>query len=263
MIDSWRGRQALLGVLAVLMSVSANCASLADTIETISPSVVGVGAAYPARVPTGGKPPRRLVGSGFVVNVDGESYVVTNAHVLPSDLDVDGQERYAIFVGRGNSAQQRFASLVASDPLHDLALLSFDGASLPAMRLANEAKVRPGDRVAFTGFPIGGVLGLYPATHEGIVAAITPVARTADNDRQLSAVQLRRMRDPFDVYQLDAIAYPGNSGSAVYLAETGEVIGVMNSVFVKESRENLLSRPSGIAYVIPVVHLIELLEARD
>jgi S1-C subfamily serine protease len=68
------------------------------------------------------------------------------------------------------------------------------------------------------------------------------------------------MRNPFDVYQLDAIAYPGNSGSAVYRASTGEVIGVMNSVFVKESRESLLSAPSGIAYAIPVRHLRALLE---
>jgi len=36
----------------------------------------------------------------------------------------------------------------------------------------------------------------------------------------------------------------------------------MNSVFVKESRENLLARPSGIAYAIPVVHLTRLLQRR-
>ncbi|MDP5072164.1 MAG: serine protease, partial [Congregibacter sp.] len=68
------------------------------------------------------------------------------------------------------------------------------------------------------------------------------------------------LRRPFDVYQLDAIAYPGNSGSAVYRVITGEVIGVMNSVFVKESRETLLSAPSGISFAIPVKHLRALLE---
>ena len=86
------------------------------------------------------------------------------------------------------------------------------------------------------------------------------MARVADNARELSPAQLRAMRDPFNVFQLDAIAYPGNSGSPVYLAETGEVIGVVNSVFVKESREAVLERPSGISYAIPVRYLHALLE---
>jgi S1-C subfamily serine protease len=104
------------------------------------------------------------------------------------------------------------------------------------------------------------VLGLYPVTHRGMVSAITPVARTADAARDLNAVQLQRMRNPFDVFQLDATAYPGNSGSPVYDPETGAVIGVVNSVFVKESRESVLERPSGISYVIPVTWVRELLD---
>ena len=37
----------------------------------------------------------------------------------------------------------------------------------------------------------------------------------------------------FDVYQLDATAYPGNSGSPLLDADSGKVLGVINSVFVK------------------------------
>jgi S1-C subfamily serine protease len=51
---------------------------------------------------------------------------------------------------------------------------------------------------------------------------------------------------------LDATAYPGNSGSPLYIPETGEVVGVINKVFVKESREAVLEKPSGITYAIPV-----------
>lgn len=233
---------------------------LPDLLERLTPSVVGVGAAYPLRAPTGGRPPRRLMGTGFVVQAGDDSYVVTNAHVIPTDLDSDGREQVAVFSGRGNASTQRFARVLKNDPEHDLAVLSYEGARLPAMSLASDDRVRPGERVAFTGFPIGAILGLYPITHEGIVSAITPVARPADQGRQLDAVQMSRLRRPFDVYQLDAIAYPGNSGSAVYRITTGEVIGVMNSVFVKESRETLLSAPSGIAYAIPVRHLRGLLK---
>jgi S1-C subfamily serine protease len=239
---------------------TAGAEALPDLLERLTPSVVGVGAAYPARVPTGGRPPRRLMGTGFIVQAGGQSVVVTNAHVIPDDLDSDGREQLAIFSGRGATGEQRFATLLRSDPQHDLAILAYEGPRLPPMTLASDDRVRPGERVAFTGFPIGAVLGLYPTTHEGIVSVITPMARVADRGRDLSAVQLQRMRNPFDVYQLDAIAYPGNSGSAVYRVETGEVIGVMNSVFVKESRESLLSAPSGISYAIPVQHLRVLLE---
>ena len=63
---------------------------------------------------------------------------------------------------------------------------------------------------------------------------------------------IRAMRDPFDVLQLDATAYPGNSGSPVYDPATGHVLGVLNSVLVKDSKESALERPTGISYAIPV-----------
>lgn len=252
--------------LAVLSTVSlfatsseAEPSSLADRIETISPSVVGVGTAYPTRTPTNGQPSQRLLGSGFAVESSIGSFIVTNAHVVFRDLDSERREHLAIFIGSGKKVGMRFARLVAEDTAHDLALLKYDGPQLPPLELAKEV-ARPGDRVAFTGFPIGAVLGLYAATHEGIVSAITPIARPVNRSGDLNATQLRRLRTPFDVYQLDAIAYPGNSGSAVYRQHDGKVIGVMNSVYVKESREELLSQPSGIAYAIPSSHLAQLLE---
>ena len=58
------------------------------------------------------------------------------------------------------------------------------------------------------------------------------------------------------------MAYPGNSGSPVYDVESGEVIGIINMVFVKATRESALSQPSGITYAIPVNHLQSLLEER-
>ena len=68
------------------------------------------------------------------------------------------------------------------------------------------------------------------------------------------------MRNPFVVYQLDIVAYPGNSGSPVYNVETGEVIGVVNSVFVKGTKESVLEKPSGISYAIPVRYVHDLLK---
>ena len=60
--------------------------------------------------------------------------------------------------------------------------------------------------------------------------------------------------------QLDATAYPGNSGSPVYDPETGDVIGIINMVLVKGTKESALSQPSGITYAVPSRHLQGLLD---
>lgn len=246
-------------VLLFLLSPPGWAASLADVIDRVRPAVVGVGTAYPPRQPIGGERPNQLRGTGFAVG-DGR-LVVTNSHVLPELLDYENRQVLAVFAGRGREARVREARVVARDPAHDLALLQIEGEPLATLPLGDGSGVREGDEVAFTGFPIGAVLGLFPVTHRGIVSAITPMARVADSARDLSPAQLRGRREPFNVFQLDAVAYPGNSGSPVYLANTGKVIGVVNSVFVKESREAVLERPSGISYAIPVRYLHVLLDS--
>ena len=60
--------------------------------------------------------------------------------------------------------------------------------------------------------------------------------------------------------QLDATAYPGNSGSPLYDPETGAVYGIVNMVFVKGTKENALSHPSGITYAIPANYIRGLVE---
>ena len=77
--------------------------------------------------------------------------------------------------------------------------------------------------------------------------------------RVLNSKMIRAMRDPFDVLQLDATAYPGNSGSPVYAQATGKVLGVINSVLVKETKEAAITKPSGISYAIPVKFVRDLL----
>ena len=121
--------------------------------------------------------------------------------------------------------------------------------------------LREGEEVAFTGFPIGLVLGLQPVTHRGIVSAVTPIVMPVMSSATLTAAQIKRARQPFEVYQLDATAYPGSSGSPVYDVETGRVVAVINSVFVKESKEAMLHNPSAISYAIPSAYVNALLEA--
>jgi serine protease Do len=252
-------QKVVVALLVLLSPPAAWPASLPDVIDQIRPSIVGVGTAYPPRQPNRNGDAVTYRGTGFVVG-NGRQ-VITNAHVIPDKLDVDHNESIAIFSGRGAEAKAHSVRVVSTDKEHDLALLEFQGATLPAMQLGDSDTVREGQEIAFTGFPMGMVLGLYPVTHRGIVAAITPMARPAENARTINAAQMRRLRNLFDAFQLDATAYPGNSGSPVYEPDTGRVVGVINSVVVKESKESILEKPSGISYAIPVSHVRNLLKA--
>jgi len=244
--------------VVVLLSLGMACASaddtLANTIDRIKPSVVGVGTFHPTA-----QPRNRLLGTGFAVS-DGR-HIVTNQHVLPTSLDRERREELVVFI-HGTSTMRR-AEQVATAPRHDLALLRIAGDPLPVVSLGDSDRVREGHTVAVTGFPIGAVIGLFPATHIGIVASISPVVIPADRASELDAATIRRMRDAFPIFQLDLTAYPGNSGSPLYHPRTGSVVGVLNMVFVRAGRERALDRPSGISYAIPVNHVRDLLHQAD
>lgn len=240
----------------VLIYSSVASANLVDTVSMVKPSVVGIGIYTPT-----GRQKNQLFGTGFVIG-DG-TYIVTNNHVIDKELDDNLLQKLAVFTGKGPAAKVRLAKLIATDEEHDLAILKIEGQPLPALTLAQSNFLREGSSIAFTGFPIGAVLGLYPVTHRGIIAAVTPTIIPVDDSRQISIAMLKRLRDPYLVYQLDATAYPGNSGSAMYDVKSGEVVGIINKVFVQESKETVISKPSGITYAIPVKYLHALLKKHN
>lgn len=242
----------VLGAWLGLLSVSA-AADMVQAIERIKPSIVMVGVFKKT-----GSPRFTLRGTGFVVG-DG-SIVATNAHVLPDLMD-DGDASLAILVGSlpGEQRGRQARSLVV-DKGHDLALLKIDGPPMPALALRDSDSVKEGQMIAFTGFPIGEVLGFAPVTHRGMVSAVTPIALPSPNARELRASVIRRIQTgSFNVFQLDATAYPGNSGGPLFDAETGEVLGVINMILVKATKEAMLTQPSGISYAIPANYLRDLL----
>jgi S1-C subfamily serine protease len=242
------------GFLLIILTLSigeAN-AELGDVIAKVKPSVVGIGLHTPT-----GRPQNTLRGTGFVI-ADG-LHIVTNNHVLPKYLESELLQKMAVFIGTGENAIVRQATIVGRDDYHDLAILKIGGEPLPALKLASSDYQREGSYIAFTGFPIGAILGLYPVTHRGIIASLTPVIIPVVSSEQISPIMLKKMRNPYLVYQLDATAYPGNSGSAMYYMKTGEVLGIINKVFIQGSKEAVISKPSGITYAIPVKHLHELM----
>ena len=227
--------------------------SLPDTITRIKPGIVGVGTYKKTR-----RPPAIVFATGFAV-LDG-NHVLTNAHAIPKKLDKRHKEFFALFVGQGQDGAVLEATVVTIDEEHDLCLLSFEGKALPPMVLGDDSLVKEGEIYAFTGYPIGTVLGLYAATHRGMISAITPIALPSNAIRPLDKKLASRLQSPYTVFQLDATAYPGNSGSPLYDFNSGEVIGIINKVFVQGTKENAITDPSGITYAIPVQHVKKLLD---
>lgn len=201
-------------------------------------------------------------GTGFVVT-DG-LHVLTNAHVIPEE--VPGRVDRGIAVQLWTPESQwlmRSATLIRKDVTHDLALLQIDGPPAPALKLA--AKEAPeGTAIVLMGFPIGGALGYAHVTHRGIVSARTAIVPPAVGPQGLSERAVRQLRQgSFEVVQLDATAYPGNSGGPVIDVEAGEVVGVVSMVLVKGTREAALSAPSGISYAVPVRNAKDMLTDTD
>lgn len=226
--------------------------SLADTVEKIKPSIVGVGTFLPKRSPRA-----LFLGTGFVVGSG--NLVVTNAHVIPETLDTQHLEEVAVFYRNGKDEKIVTAKQIAVDKEHDLAILQLSEGQLPPFKLGRAAAVREGQLYAFTGYPMGMMLGLYPVTHRGIISSITPTIIPLISAGQLNEKLMKRLQAPYLVFQLDATAYPGNSGSPLYDPESGEAVGVINKVFIQEGKENAISKPSGITYAIPITHLENLL----
>lgn len=242
----------LLVAMMLLGAVAATSASadLVEAVRKVQPSVVGI-TTFRVMRPLAS----HLAGTGFAVG-DGR-HIVTNAHVIRIDPG-KGQQALFALVRNGSEVDRRTLTIVAEDPAHDLALLRMSGEPLPAISLREDPELLPeGSSIAVTGFPIGTVLGLYPATQTGIVSARPPNISPQPDSRFLDAAFVTAPR--YEVYQLDMVAYPGHSGSPLYSAKTGEVVGILNATFIKSTREKVITDPSGIAYAIPAGFIRQIL----
>ena len=169
---------------AALTPLTVAASDLPSTIQRIKPSIVGIGTVLLTR-----RPPVGLRATGFVV-ADGR-YVITNAHSIVPKSRRKRAEYLAVLTNAHSSGARR-ATVIKVDEVHDLALLQIEGSPLPSLKIANSERVREGELYAFTGFPIGIVLGFFPVTHRGIVSAVTPIAIPQISSRSLSTAMVKR-----------------------------------------------------------------------
>jgi serine protease Do len=231
-------------------------ADWSDTVARVKPSIVVVGTYQATR-----NPRFRFRGTGFAVG--NGSLVATNAHAILKKRDTEQQETLMVLTRLPDGKiMQRQAVRVATDPEHDLALLRVAGPPFTPLQLGDPGEVREGRLYLFTGYPLGEALGAFPVTHRAMISAIAPVAIPTAGANKLKTQLIQRLTSgTFEIFQLDGTAYPGNSGSPLYDPSSGEVVGVINMVFVKGTKEAALTDPSGISYAIPAAHLADLLNS--
>ena len=155
------------------------------------------------------------LGSGFVLWADG--YILTNYHVVR-----DAKEIVVKLLDR----REFVAKVTGYDERSDLALLHIDATGLPAARLGDSNKLRPGQWVLAIGAPFGFD---YSVT-AGIVSA---KGRALDSEQYV----------PF--IQTDVAINPGNSGGPLFNI-AGEVIGINSQIYSQSGGYQ------GVSFSIPI-----------
>jgi serine protease Do len=242
-------------MLALLMLAATACAGLPEAVERVKPSVVAVGTFLKTRSPA-----FVFLGTGFAVG-DG-TLIATNAHVVSAKPKLESGETLMVLVHQRGTRDPnaREAKAVGLDQEHDLALLRIAGAPLPAVKFGDSDTVRDGQSIAFTGFPIGQVLGFHAVTHRGIVSSLTAVALPVANASQLDARTVERLKAaPIPLFQLDATIYAGNSGSPLYDEGSGEVLGIVNMGQLRGMKDPVIGQASNISFAVPIRFLQNLI----
>ena len=174
--------------------------SAADMIRGVATVLVDRG----YRVERGMGMPDRILGSAFFVDKSG--LLITNYHVIASEVD-PGYEGYSrMYIRMGDSASVRVpAKVVGWDKAMDLALIRAEVTPEYVFSVAD--RVIPG--VGETVYAIGSPGGLEKTVTRGIVSALG-----------------RRFLQIGDVMQIDAMVNHGNSGGPV-VDEEGRLVGIV------------------------------------
>lgn len=162
--------------------------------------------------------PQEGQGSGFIIDKDG--HILTNYHVIAEARQIE--------VTLHNRKKYR-ASVVGSDPNHDLAVVQIKAPDLVPMTLGDSRTLQVGQKV----YAIGNPFGLSGTLTRGIVSSIRPV-QEPNGGAQID-----------EAIQTDAAINPGNSGGPL-LNWHGEVIGI-NTMILSN-----VGQSAGIGFAIPV-----------
>ena len=196
------------GAVPASASATALETQMVNVIKRVSPSVVQIQCG-------------NSLGAGIVF--DGRGDVVTNAHVI------DGARSCKVAL---SSTERHSASIVGTDPTHDVAVVHLSGATPQPAAFADSGEVQVGDMVLAMGNP----LGLQSSVTQGIVSSL---------DRNVAESQEVELSA---LIQTSAEINPGNSGGAL-VDLSGRVIGIPTLTAVDPELGD--AQAPGIGFAIP------------
>ncbi len=205
--------------------------------QLVGPSVMHI-EAHKTDTSSGKRESYDEAGSGVVIEIGGESWVLTNRHVIA------GSKPQEIML-RTRDGQEFSPSRVLADASTDIAVLKIEpklgsiSSEIPPARLGNSGQVEIGDFVIAIGSPFG----LSHSVTFGIVSA--------KGRRDLSLGEQKI--DLQDFFQTDAAINPGNSGGPL-LNLRGEVVA-LNTAIASSSGGS-----EGIGFAIPINMGIQVAE---
>jgi len=162
------------------------------------------------------------LGSGVIINKY-EGYIITNNHVI------EGAEEIKVVLF---DKREVLATIVATDPLSDIAVIQIDSDDLQEANPGNSTNLQIGEWVIAIGSPFG--LHLNHTVTAGIVSA------TGRSD-VISKLNFENF------IQHDAAINPGNSGGGLFNLN-GDLIGINTAIATDGfSRSN-----AGVGFAVPI-----------
>ena len=201
--------------------------AVADVAAFMAPSIVTISADVESPQ---GQTAGQSVGTGVITTSDGE--VLTNAHVVEGASEIR--------VRLAGESEPRQATLLASDPGNDLALLRIAGDDFTPATFAEPRSVAIGDEVVAIGFALD--LDGAPSVTLGIVSALDRTIVTGDEFLD-------------GLIQTDAAISSGNSGGPLVNA-AGEVVGINTAV----ARGDFATAASNIGFAISVAEALPIID---
>jgi S1-C subfamily serine protease len=188
-------------------NIPANLVEYANGRDTVSDMIKGVATVIidkGYRIERGLGIPDRVLGSAFFVDASG--LLITNYHVIESEVDPKRKGYSRMYIRMGDSSSPRVpAKVIGWDKALDLALIKTGMETEYVFSLVDRVIPRIGDTVLAIGSPVG----LQKTVTSGIVSALG-----------------RRFLQIGDVIQIDAAVNHGNSGGPVVDSE-GRLVGIV------------------------------------
>ena len=172
----------------------------------------------------------RVLGSAFFVDASG--LLITNYHVIASEVDPKYQGYSRMYIRMGDSSSLRVpARVIGWDKALDLALIKTELESEYVFSLVDRVIPRVGDTVLAIGSPVG----LEKTVTSGIVSALG-----------------RRFLQIGDVIQIDASVNQGNSGGPVVDSQ-GRLVGIVFAGIAQYQGLNFAVPAETLAAALPAM----------